>query len=120
VSDHTPFPFRSNGDVAVHVTDIAAAKAFYGGVLGFRLIAERDGHLSYDTGVFTLWVNRDDRVQPYIPAYSVPSYGEARERLVAAGCTILREWPDSPHPALYFADPFGIVGDVIEQRDETA
>jgi catechol 2,3-dioxygenase-like lactoylglutathione lyase family enzyme len=105
-------PFRSQADVAVHLPDLEAAKAFYGGVLGFRLILDQPDKLAFDTGALTLWINRDDRVRSYIPSFAVDDLERTRERLTAAGCTVLRESEDER--ALYFADPFGLVADVIE------
>lgn len=37
----------------------------------------------------------------------VPSVEEARDRLVAKGCTVVREEPDVPR--CYVRDPFGLV-----------
>jgi catechol 2,3-dioxygenase-like lactoylglutathione lyase family enzyme len=108
------FPFVSDGNVAIHVTDLSQARAFYGDVLSFRLVEEKETQLVYHTGVFTLYVNQDDKVIPYVPAFVVPSYDEARQRLIDNGCQILREWSD--FRALYFSDPFGIVADVIEKK----
>ncbi len=109
-----PVPFASHADVAVHVPDLEQARSFYGGVLGFRLIHEQGNHLAFHTGLFTLWVNQDDKVMSYIPSYTVPSYEQAREYLIANGCQILKEYPD--YKSLYFVDPFGIVADVIEKQ----
>ncbi len=104
--------FRSDGNVAIHVPDLGKAEAFYGGVLGFRLVNRSAEHLEYDTGALHLWVNRDDAVQGFIPALAVPDYAAAKAHLEAAGCAIVREWPGGK--ALYFRDPFGLVVDIVE------
>ena len=114
MTEKSDLRFASDGNVAIHVTDLDKAKAFYGGTLGFRLVEERPEQLVYQTGVLTLFVNRDDQVRPFVPALAVPSYETAREELVASGCQILRKWPE--YRALSFEDPFGIVIDVIEKR----
>lgn len=114
MTDRSDARFRSDGNMAVHVTDLERARDFYGGTLGFRLVEERAGQLVFDTGVLTLFVNQDDLVRPFVPALAVPSYDEAKEQLLAAGCRILREWPE--YRALYFEDPFGIVMDIIEKK----
>jgi|tagenome__1003787_1003787.scaffolds.fasta_scaffold20385533_2 catechol 2,3-dioxygenase-like lactoylglutathione lyase family enzyme len=110
--------FESGRDVAIHVPDLARARAFYGGVLGFRLILEDADKLAFQTGALTLWVNRDEQVASYIPSFDVPSYERAREHLIANGCRILRESP--AEKALYFVDPFGIVADIIEKPEKPA
>lgn len=109
-----PQRFAADGNLAIHVTDLDKARAFYGGTLGFRLVEEKPDQIVFHTGVLTLFVNRDDQVRPFIPALAVPSYEAARDELVASGCRILREWPD--YRALYFEDPFGIVMDIIEKK----
>jgi catechol 2,3-dioxygenase-like lactoylglutathione lyase family enzyme len=107
--------FRSDGDVAICVPDLSRAEAFYSGVLGFRLLERSDDHLHYATGAFDLWVNRDpEALRSFIPALEVPDYDAARARLVAAGCTIVRDWPEQR--GLWFADPFGFTLDVIERK----
>lgn len=107
-------PFESWSDVAVHVPDLDKARTFYGEVMGFRLLEETGSHLAFDTGRFTLWVNRDDQVMSYIPAFAVASCEQAKERLIAGGCRIVKEFPEAR--SLYFADPFGIVADIFERR----
>lgn len=107
--------FESGRDIAIHVPDLARARAFYGGVLGFRLVLEDADKLAFHTGAFTLWVNQDEQVRSYIPSFDVPSYEQAREHLIANGCRILQESP--AEKALYFVDPFGIVADIIEKSE---
>lgn len=105
--------FRTDGDVAIHVPDLDRALAFYGGVLGFRLVDRTADQLQYDTGAIRLWVNRDAAaVQPFIPALAVPDFREAKRHLQEAGCEIVREFPGGK--GMYFRDPFGLVLDVIE------
>ncbi len=106
--------FRSQPEVAIHLPDLGRAKAFYGGVLGFRLILDEPDKLAFETGAFTLWVNLDERVMSYVPSYAVADFERAKAHLVAAGCRILRE--SAAEKALYFVDPFGLVADVIERR----
>lgn len=113
-ADSPAVSFRSEGDVAIHVPDLERAREFYGGVLGFRKILDEGDKLAFATGAFTLWVNLDDRVMSYIPSFTVPDYDAARERLARNGCRILKEHPQER--SLYFADPFGLVGDIIEKR----
>jgi catechol 2,3-dioxygenase-like lactoylglutathione lyase family enzyme len=101
--------FRSNCEVAIHVPDLAQAEAFYGGVLGFRLVAKSADQLEFDTGDLRLFVNRDtEALRSYIPSLDVPDYAAARQHLVSAG---------SHSGAVYFQDPFGLVFDIIERPE---
>ena len=104
--------FHSNGDFAVHVKDIRKAKAFYEGVLGFKRLRWKEPHLAYKTGTFILYVNKDSRNIPFIPALEVADYEQAKEYLKKKGCKIVRQWPR--YKALYFKDPFGHHIDIIE------
>ncbi len=102
--------FRSNQDVAVHVTDLAKAEEFYGDVLGFKLVTRGEDHLAFDTGTFRLWVNKDRKPQSYVPSFSVPNFADARRHLEAHGCR-----PATAKSTTYFMDPFGFVFDIIER-----
>jgi catechol 2,3-dioxygenase-like lactoylglutathione lyase family enzyme len=104
-------PFRSNRCIAIHVADLEQATAFYGDVLGFRLLSRSIDQLEYDTGVLLLYVNRSAEAFSPIPSLSVPDIASAKQRLKAAGCAII----DDRGGSLYFRDPFGAVFDVIEE-----
>jgi catechol 2,3-dioxygenase-like lactoylglutathione lyase family enzyme len=106
--------FISNGLFAIHVTDLAAARAFYRDKLGFQLISESDEQLVFETGRFRLYVNRDEHVLPFVPALEVEDYEAAREFLKSSGCEIGHEWPKS-NP-LYFCDPLGQIIDIKETK----
>jgi len=109
-----PMRFVSNANFAIHVTDLSRARTFYRDQLGFHLIMDSPEKLAFETGRFTLYVNRDDHDMPFIPALEVKDYEEAKEFLQSSGCEIIREWPKSK--ALYFKDPLGQVFDIIEVK----
>jgi catechol 2,3-dioxygenase-like lactoylglutathione lyase family enzyme len=104
--------FTSNGNFAIHVTDLDQARTFYQKTLGFTLVADSNEKLVFQTGKFTLYVNKDDKEMAFIPALEVSDYEAAKQFLRTSGCEIIREWPNSK--ALYFRDPLGQVIDVIE------
>ena len=70
---------RSNREMAIHVADLARAEAFYGKLLGFRLVRRSLDQLEFDTGELRLYVNRDaSNPISYIPSFDVEDYHEAR------------------------------------------
>ena len=88
----TGVQLRSNREIAIHVSDLARAEAFYGKLLGFRLVRRTLDQLEFDTGELRLYVNRDTSAPiSYIPSFDVDDYQEARRFLEAAGCTIVDE-----------------------------
>ena len=114
--EEVPPLFRSNNEVAVHVSDLAKAGHFYGEVLGFRLISGNERQLEFDTGKLRLYVNLDSRPLPsYVPSLDVADREEAREYLEAAGC---KPVAISSQPGLYYMrDPFGMLFDLVERRE---
>jgi catechol 2,3-dioxygenase-like lactoylglutathione lyase family enzyme len=73
--------FRSNCEIAIHVPDLAQAEAFYGGVLGFRLVTKSVDLLEFDTGSLRLFVNRDpEKLRTFLPSLDVPDFEAAKER----------------------------------------
>jgi catechol-2,3-dioxygenase len=106
--------FLTDGDVAIHVTDLLKAEEFYSNVLGFKLLSKSKDQLAYDTGVIQLYINRDEKQIPFIPALEVRDYNQAKAHLLANGCKIVKEF-EGNH-ALYFTDPFGLTIDMIEKK----
>ena len=94
------------------MTDVDKARQFYGEVLGFELIDEGEGRLTYGTGAFTLYINEDERVRSFILALEVESIDDARAHVQEHGGRVI--WESPRHRSLYFEDPFGIVIDLIE------
>jgi len=107
--------FRTNREVAIHVPDLEAARAFYGGTLGFELEGESEGLLVFGTGEIRLFVVADEEAVPAVPALEVRDYEEARRFLRETGCEIVEEWEEAR--ALYLRDPFGLLWDVVERED---
>ena len=105
--------FATDGNLAIHVTDLEKAESFYGGVLGFKLLKRTSERLVYDTGEITLYIVKDDKTIPFIPALEVDDYDKAKKYLVKKGCKINEKWPEDR--ALYFEDPFGIIIDIVEK-----
>ena len=105
--------FATNTNLAMHVTDLEKAENFYGSILGFKLLKRTIERLVYNTGGIMLYVVKDDKTIPFIPALEVDDYDKAKQYLLKNGCRISREWPEER--ALYFEDPFGIIIDIVEK-----
>ncbi|HMK95027.1 MAG TPA: VOC family protein [Candidatus Limnocylindrales bacterium] len=117
-STSTPSPkdmvrFSASTNLAVHVTDLEKAENFYGRVLGFKLLKRNSERLVYDAGDITLYVVKDDKTIPFIPALEVDDYDRAKQYLVKNGCRIIKEWPGER--AFYFEDPFGVIIDIVQK-----
>jgi catechol 2,3-dioxygenase-like lactoylglutathione lyase family enzyme len=103
--------FKSNRAVEINVTDIAKAKEFYGNVMRFKLIVEKENQLVFETGNFVLYVDKGVSACLPVPSYTVKNFTEAKELLLNNGCSIVREGKNW----LWFKDPFGMIYDIIKQ-----
>lgn len=106
-----PVTFRSNNDVAIHVNDLEKAEAFYGGVLGFRLVSKSEDHLEYDSGALRIYINCNELPSAFIPSLDVDDIEAARMHLENAGCTLI----PLPEGGMYVRDPFGYLIDLVER-----
>jgi len=111
--DQSKTTFRTDGNFAIHVTDLQKAESFYGNVLGFKLLSKSADQLAYDTGTICLYINKDKKIIPFIPALEVQDYEKAKSYLIQNGCKVVKEFDE--HNALYFTDPFGLTIDIIEK-----
>lgn len=106
--------FKTDGNFAIHVTDLQKAVDFYSNVMGFKLISKSENQVAYDTGVVCLYINKDEKIMPFIPALEVQDYKEAKAHLLQNGCKVIKEFEEDH--ALYFTDPFGLTIDIIEKK----
>lgn len=124
-------------EAALYAADLAAAEAFYGGLLGLPVIGRVDGrHVFFRVGAGVLLVfdPAATEVPPSNPALPVPVHGARgaghvcfaasraeiaawRERLVAVGVEIEAEfdWPNGAR-SLYVRDPAGNSVEFAEPR----
>jgi predicted enzyme related to lactoylglutathione lyase len=103
---------RSTRDVIVRASDIAAAKRFYHEVMGFPITTEQPALLGFDTGSFTLYVERGTEDATPVFDFEHDGMQENKARLVAAGCEIVEVNPAIPR--CYLRDPFGLVFNLAE------
>lgn len=124
-------------ETALYARDLAAARAFYGGLLGLPVIAEVAGrHVFFRVGAGVLLVFDPEatEVPSHNPALPVPVHGARgpghmcfaasraeiavwRERLTAAGVAVEAEfdWPNGAR-SLYVRDPAGNSVEFAEPR----
>jgi hypothetical protein len=82
--------------------------------MGFNLTNNSESQMVYDTGVICLYVNKDEKIIPFIPALEMKDYKQAKAHLIKNGCRIVKEFDGNK--ALYFTDPFGFTIDIIEKK----
>ena len=104
--------FKANRDVAIEVPDLARARAFYTGALGFRVCSERDDLLELDAGSFRLWVKGGDEVRPFLPSIDALDGARARSLVRAAGGRVI-ETGQAGIGGFILEDPFGLRIDVV-------
>ena len=111
------FVFRSNSEIAVHVSSLEKAEHFYADVMGFRLVAKTGRQLEFDTGQLRLYVNLDSRPLPsYVPSFNVADREAACEYLESVGCKLMHI---ASQPGLYYIrDPFGMLFDIVERKPD--
>jgi catechol 2,3-dioxygenase-like lactoylglutathione lyase family enzyme len=105
----------STRDVIIRTEAFEAAGDFYR-ALGFAQTRVSDDIVGFDSGGFTLYVERGSAHGPVFD-FLVDSLDGAKSELLAQGCTIVEE--DASVPRCYIRDPFGLVFN-IEQRANRA
>jgi predicted enzyme related to lactoylglutathione lyase len=106
--------FKASRDIIVRTEKWSEALEFYGSVLGLPITDRSETIVGFETGSFCLYVERGKEHGPVFD-FLVPNIRAAKQRLVAAGCTIIEENPVVPR--CYIRDPFGLVFN-IEQTGE--
>jgi aminoglycoside 6'-N-acetyltransferase I len=109
-------PFRASDEIAVHVSDPAAAEAFWVNVLGCGVVDRTPDCISLRSGALRLYLVRDPirAHDAVVPSFDVPDRKAALAALEAAGCTFVPVGPHAPGE-VYVRDPGGVVFDVIER-----
>ena len=108
--------FQSSRDVIIRTDAWAEAISFYGSVLGFQVTHRSSTLMGFETGSFCLYVEKGNAHGPVFE-FLVPDVQSAKERLVAAGCTIQEE--DESIPRCYLRDPYGVVFNVGQAHNKT-
>lgn len=103
---------NSTSDVIFRTSDLEAAKAFYHGALGFPMVSDSKRVVGFDTGSFTLYFERGDS-NGAVFEFAVEDVEQAKNKLVAQGCSLVEEDPNLPR--CYLRDRFGLVFNLTQK-----
>ena len=92
-------------DILIQAPDPKAAAAFYVTRLGFEITGEVPEMISLHGPNINLFIERGPALGPVLEV-TVANVGEARQRLVEAGCEIVKDEPQFPR--IYIKDPYGL------------
>jgi predicted enzyme related to lactoylglutathione lyase len=93
-------------DILIQAPDPKIAAAFYVQQLGFEITGETPDMISVHGDHINLFIERGPVLGPVLEV-TVENVSEAKERLVANGCKIVKDEPDFPR--CYIQDPFGLI-----------
>lgn len=99
----------SSRDVIIRTEHWPEALRFYETVLGFQPSSRTASMAGFETGAFRLYVENGPDHGPVFD-FLVADVAVAKERLIAAGCTLVEEDPGVPR--CYLRDPFGVIFNV--------
>jgi len=105
--------FQSSRDVIICTDAFDEAVTFYGTVLGLPVTHHSPTLMGFETGAFTLYVEKGTKHGPVFE-FLVPDVQAEKHRLVATGCTVQEE--DASIPRCYIRDPFGLVFNLGQSR----
>jgi catechol 2,3-dioxygenase-like lactoylglutathione lyase family enzyme len=96
--------FQSTREVILRTEQWSDAVSFYRSVLGLPVAYESPTMIGFETGAFRLYVERG---APHPPVFEllVADVVAAKQKLLAAGCTLVEE--DPALPRCYIRDPYG-------------
>ena len=97
---------KSSRDIILRTNRWAEAVQFYETALGFKVIYRTETMVGFDTGALVLYVEKGAEHGPVFDFLTADAQA-TKERLVAAGCSIVEENPSVPR--CYLKDPFGLI-----------
>lgn len=104
--------FRMSPNVAVRTDRSAEAREFYTKVIGFQDRSDDPELANLDATPLNFYIIEDPEFSGPILELFVDDLEQARETLVAHGCTVLR-WRGKGQDC-YIRDPFGVVYNIWE------
>jgi predicted enzyme related to lactoylglutathione lyase len=104
---------RMSPNVAVRTDRYQEALAFYASVFGFENKSNDPDLGDFDAAPLRLFVLEDGELQGLIHELFVEDLEAAREKLVEAGCEVIR-WHGKGKDC-YIRDPFGVIYNLWEE-----
>ena len=92
-------------DILIQAPDPTSAAAFYVEQLGFEITGEDPQMISLHGRRINLFIEKGPSLGPVLEV-TVDSVEDAKQRLVAKGCQVVKDEPDFPR--CYVKDPFGL------------
>jgi catechol 2,3-dioxygenase-like lactoylglutathione lyase family enzyme len=93
-------------DILIQSPDPHAAARFYVDRLGFEITGEAPNMLSLHGPNINLFIEQGPPLGPVLEV-TVDNVESAKQRLLAAGCTIVKDEPEFPRT--YIRDPNGLI-----------
>jgi len=107
--------FKASRDIIVRTENWSEALKFYGSILGLSITSQGKTIVGFETGSFCLYVEKGEAHGPVFD-FLVPDIQAAKQKLVAAGCTVIEENPEIPR--CYIKDPYGMIFNVEQSAGE--
>ena len=98
-------------DILIQAEDPSEAAAFYVNELGFEVTDESPQMISLHGDNINLFIEKGPALGPVLEV-TVDSVERARARLIAVGCTVVKDEPDFPR--CYVMDRFGLIYNLTE------
>jgi predicted enzyme related to lactoylglutathione lyase len=105
--------FASSREVIIRTDAWDEATNFYHSVLGLPITYRSNTMLGFETGAFCLYVEKGAKHGPVFE-FLVPDVDAAKDRLIAAGSTVVEE--DASVPRCYIRDRYGLVFNIAQAR----
>jgi len=93
-------------DILIQALDPKAAAGFYVKELGFTITGEHDRWIDLHGDHINLFIEEGPALGPVLEV-TVADVEEAKARLVAIGCEIVKDEPEFPR--CYVKDPYGLI-----------
>jgi predicted enzyme related to lactoylglutathione lyase len=97
---------RFGADILIQAPDLNKAADFYVQQFGFEVTAEEPAMISLHGKRINLFIERGPALGPVLEV-TVADVAEAKQRLVSAGCEIVKDEPEFPR--CYVKDPYGLI-----------
>lgn len=102
-------------DILIQAPDPKSAAAFYVDNLGFEVTGEEPDMISLHGKHVTLFIEQGPPLGPVLEV-TVDSVEAAKRRLLAKGCTVVKDEPDFPR--CYIRDIYGLTYNLTSHAHE--